>query len=97
MQQDNLIISVELCPDEPVYGGMNIRYYLQNGDYQGDAPHRGFGIEARLYDDGRLVDSCVVEDIAVKQAGVLELIELLSRNTVTPVTLRDVVEDYLSA
>lgn len=95
MRQDNLVSSAALSPGDPVLGGLVVQYYLQSSDFEGDVPHKGFGIEARLYEDGRLIDRQAVEDIAVSQDEVLGLIARISAHTVTPIVLQDVVEDYL--
>lgn len=54
-----------------------------------------YGIRTELLYDGKLTDSCEVCDVTTKKDMAAGLLELLSRNTVTPCTLKDVVEDFL--
>ena len=74
-----------------------ISYFLRSVDYSGDAPHTGFGIEARLYSGDKLIDEAAVNDVTCSQDEAIAMIGILSKNTVTPVTLKDVIEDYISA
>ena len=52
---------------------------------------RDYGVEV-CSSDG---DSDCVRGITVCREDAAELLRLLARNTVTPVTLRDVIEDWL--
>jgi hypothetical protein len=96
MQQENPISVAVLNSEDTNRGCMQVNYYLKSREYKGDAPHLGYGIEARLFLDGRMVDGCTVDDVTCKQDEMLALIDLLSRNTVTPVSLKDVIEDHLA-
>jgi hypothetical protein len=53
-----------------------------------------YGIEVALEDTGEVAS---VEDITVDETRAVRLLRLLTRGTVTPVALRDVVEDFLIA
>jgi hypothetical protein len=97
MFQENPISVAVLEPQETENGRLRISYFLKSEKFAGDAPHTGFGIEAKLYMEDELVDDVTVSDVACSQSEVTALIGLLSRNTVTPVTLRDVIEDYINA
>jgi hypothetical protein len=96
MQQENPVSIVVLNSEEIPKGRMHVSYYLRSSKYAGEAPHEGFGVEARLYQENRLIDESTVEDVTCSKDKLMALIETLSRNTVTPVTLKDVIEDYIS-
>ncbi len=51
-----------------------------------------YGVKIRDETTGRLA---VVPDVTVKIPRIDELMDLLTRNTVTPAGLRDVIEDWL--
>jgi hypothetical protein len=51
-----------------------------------------YGIQVALEDTGEVAS---VEDITVDETQAVRLLCLLTRGTVTPVALRDVVEDFL--
>lgn len=73
-------------------------YYLLTGKCRTDGitDTTTYGIKCELRQDGKLVDSSTVEDISPLQKNVENLILLLQRNSVTPVTLKDVIEDYIA-
>jgi hypothetical protein len=96
MQQENPISIAVLNPEDVKKNRMHVNYYLQSSTYAGEAPHEGFGIKAQLYHENRLIDESTIEDVTSSKDELMELIETLSRNTVTPVTLKDVIEDYIS-
>lgn len=56
-----------------------------------------YGVSVTLQREGGAVERCAIEDICCTKGGAQALLRLLCRHTVTPVTLRDVVEDYLAA
>ena len=94
MSQENPISVAVL--DAPHAGSRQMRvcYFLTSNAYSGETPHTGFDIEARLYSNDQLVDATAVADVTCSRQEAVALIELLAKNTVTPVTLKDVVEDY---
>jgi hypothetical protein len=101
MNQENPVSIAVLDPEETGNRNLRINYYLTSKNYARDEwgveePHTGYGVEVQLFIGGRQADCCKVADISVSQDEVLALIEVLSRNTVTPVSLRDVIEDYLA-
>lgn len=91
--------SAFLLPENPGAGKMEILYYLISGPYDegGSASCRTYGVEVRLMCGARAVDQDTVGDITASEKEAKELLALLCRNTVTPVTLRDVIEDRLGA
>ena len=97
MLQENPVSVAVLKSQETGNGQMHISYFIKSEEYTDDAPHKGFGIEAKLYLDGELIDDITVDDVVCSQSEAVALIELLSRNTVTPVALKYVIEDYISA
>jgi hypothetical protein len=94
MYQENPVSTVMLNPEEGK--AIQVRYCLTEEDYQGELPHAGYGVCAKLYLADKLVDESSVSDVTCSKSEMITLIEALSRNTVTPVTLRDVIEDYIS-
>ncbi len=61
------------------------------------APVWTYGIAVRFVCANGSVDETQIEDIFPDEEKTKSLLQLLAANTVTPVTLRDVVEDYLAA
>lgn len=56
----------------------------------------GYGIRIEKYDGAKLKESDEFENITSKSIEIERLFMLLSMHTVTPVALRDVLEDYLA-
>lgn len=54
-----------------------------------------FGIRTELICEGKITDKAEIEDITSVEAQAVELLNALCDNTVTPCTLKDVVEDYI--
>jgi hypothetical protein len=72
-------------------------YLLQNtSTADGYAILPVYGIRVELTNMGRLVDSAELCDVTVSIERGKYLINLLSNNTVTPVSFKDVIEDYLA-
>lgn len=61
------------------------------------APVQTYGVAVSFQATGGNAESTQVEDIGCSQTQVEDLLRLLMKNAVTPVTLRDVVEDYLAS
>lgn len=59
------------------------------------APVQAYGVAVSFVDRNGNRYEQQVNDICCSQTRVETLLELLARNKVTPVTLRDVVEDFL--
>lgn len=55
-----------------------------------------FGIRVVLSVEGKESDTSAVTDITPSKSAVLKLAALLSKNSVTPATLKDVIEDAIS-
>lgn len=89
--------SASLQPEGSGADHREIMYYLVSGPYGGDSPVQTYGVELRLMDGARVLDQDTVGDITASEKDAKALLELLCRNTVTPVTLRDVIEDRLGA
>lgn len=76
---------------------LKLAYTLIIGRYGGGElpPYTAYGVEIRLCCAGKPEETGRVEDITTCRACAEELLEKLRRNRVTPVTLRDVIEDSL--
>lgn len=61
------------------------------------APVQTYGVAVSFHATGGDVNSAQVDDISCSQKQVEDLLQSLMKNTVTPVSLRDVVEDYLAS
>lgn len=61
------------------------------------APVQTYGIAVSFQATGGDAESAQVDDISCSQMQVEDLLHLLVKHTVTPVALRDVVEDYLAS
>ena len=67
---------------------MNIQYFLLKEYFEGQEGHYGVSVEL----EGEQV---TVRQITTSCKEIRELLDLLVRGQVTPVTVRDVVEDWL--
>lgn len=78
---------------------LKIDYYVSSGFTLTDGAQRNptFGITVRLSIDGKCSDCSTIEDISPSREMVTRLVQQLADNLVTPVTLKDVVEDCLAA
>lgn len=76
---------------------LKLTYSLIIGRYGGGEipPYTAYGVEIRLCCEGKPEETARVEDITTYRARAEELLEKLRRNQVTPVTLRDVIQDSL--
>lgn len=61
------------------------------------APVQAYGVAISFRETGGTACSAQMDDISCSQTQVEDLLRLLEKNMVTPVTLRDVVEDYLAS
>lgn len=97
MYQKKKICSAYLQPETCETDLMQIDYYLtsQICASDGATPTVVYGIESESIRNGRQGSRATTLDISPNQNEVESIIEKFSRNTVTPITLRDVVEDYL--
>lgn len=75
-----------------------INYYLTKDLCMTDgAPQTDvYGIEAQISVEGIITDSSAVKDISPSLSKVQELINQLAMYQVTPITLKDVIEDYIA-
>jgi hypothetical protein len=80
--------------DSPHY---DIEYYLISDVCEGeDVPsHKAYGVEIRLCLQGKPLDINSIADITSSKEKAESLIKLFSEALVTPVTLKDVIEDTL--
>lgn len=76
---------------------LNLVYALVTGRYGGGElqPYTSYGVEIRMTRSGRPEETARVEDITTSREQAEQLLHRLRRNRVTPVTLRDVIEDTL--
>lgn len=61
------------------------------------APVQTYGVAVSFQSAGGNTEAAQIEDIGCSQTQVEDLLQLLMKNTVTPITLHDVVEDYLAS
>lgn len=73
---------------------IEIRYYLREEPF-GKPEHIGYGVTVEVCSQDAVTERSDVSDVTCDKQRMLELIETLSRNSVTPVTLMDVIEDSL--
>ncbi len=77
---------------------LSIDYYITSSKCLTDgAEHvHTFGVLANMSIDGKYAESCHIDDVSPSEETVNNLVDLLAKNGVTPVTLSDVVNDYLA-
>lgn len=78
---------------------LKIDYYVTSGLTLTDGAQGNptFGITVQLSVDGKYSDCSAVEDIFPSKEAAAQLVQQLASSFVTPVTLKDVVEDCLAA
>jgi hypothetical protein len=99
MKRESAICTAVLSTDEAEEDPFEISYYLTDGTCGTDGAQgiAVFGICAEMRCGGMLVDKCRVDDVSCKKEDVLMLIRRLAACTVTPLALRDVVEDAVAS
>lgn len=73
-----------------------VRYTLTAGLCR-VADVESYGVSVTLHRTDGADESCIIDDVCCTEAGAKSLVCLLCRHTVTPVTARDVVEDFLAS
>lgn len=73
-------------------------YYVTSGlcHTQGAENQPVFGIRLELFVEGKLSDSAIVDDVSPEKEETVKLAKLFAENEVTPISLKDVVEDCIS-
>jgi hypothetical protein len=96
LKQTELLKTAYLSPEDPT---TVLHYFLirEPKDGEGYQPYIGYGVQIHLCSHGRISEMGAASNITCSYQKAVSLIELLARNTVTPVTLDDVIEDYLGA
>ena len=77
---------------------MEIDYSVTRGESLTDGAKGApvYGIYVKLSIDGKCRESSKVEDVSPSEETVERLVQLFAKNLVTPVSLKDVVEDCLA-
>lgn len=70
------------------------RVVTTNSEFEGRRVVQ-YGIEVRMLRDG-VTESVEILDIFCNIEPVYDLLDLMKRNSVTPLTVREVVDDYLA-
>jgi orotate phosphoribosyltransferase-like protein len=76
---------------------LKVEYFVTNCVCQtiGEDQYPTYGILAKLSVDDKFEESSRIDDVSSSGEFVRKVIETLARNGVTPVTLKDVVEDIV--
>lgn len=76
---------------------LELEYYLVESGPAGedDCGDRGYGIQIIEKKSGAEVESVIFKDVFRSREETEKLVVLMAENTVTPVSLPDVLEDYL--
>jgi hypothetical protein len=97
MQQTSKISSEVFIQTESGKTPLKICYYLRNCEYHNEeGSYNAFAVGAKLFSGEELLDECKAEDVVLTQEEAFSMIGLLSRNSVTPCSLTDVIDDYLA-
>lgn len=77
---------------------LRVDYFITSGVCMTDGAGEvtTYGIRAELNADGRFMESSKVDDISPSEETVRIVIDLLAKNNVTPVALKDVIEDCVA-
>lgn len=77
---------------------LKIDYFITSGICKTDGAERitTYGIKAELSVDGKSAETSRIDDVSPSEEAVKGIIDLLANNDVTPVSLKDVVEDCVA-
>lgn len=78
---------------------LKLDYFVTSGTCQTDGAEGvpSFGIRVRRSIDGVVTESSTVDDISPSEETTMRMLQLFAKNLVTPVSLKDVVEDCLAS
>ena len=74
---------------------LDICYTMTVDDFNGSGDARVYGIKAEMFYERACIGWEEINDISNDKAYMLELLEVLCENTVTPMALKEVLEDYI--
>lgn len=84
-------------PENPLNACSLVYYLIQNPCMADESENRlVYGIRVELLEMGKLVNVSEINDITASIENGKYLLNLLSKNTVTPTGLMDVVEDFVA-
>jgi len=72
---------------------LNLEYYLLACEDENSCT---YGIQINLTKDTGETETTVIHDVLSSRTNMIELIKLFHSNSVTPVSARDVIYDYIS-
>lgn len=77
---------------------LKINYFITSGICLTDGAKQitTFGIKAELSVGGKFAEMSKIDDVSPSEETVRIIIDLLAKNNVTPVSLKDVVEDCVA-
>lgn len=78
---------------------LRVDYFLTSGACMTDGAEAVpvYGLRADLYVNGQYAESTKVDDISPLREKAAEMAKLFAENQVTPVSLKDLVEDCIAA
>ncbi|HEX2938622.1 MAG TPA: DUF6514 family protein [Ruminiclostridium sp.] len=78
---------------------LKVDYYVTNGKCRSDGADEvsTYGLKLDLYVNGKISDTVEVDDISISKEEVINLAIKFANNLVTPVSLKDVIEDCVAA
>lgn len=78
---------------------LKIDYFVTDGISLSDGaqgiPSYGIGVQLQI--DGKVSGSSKVDDVSPSKETIMRMVQLFANNLVTPLSLKDVVEDCLAA
>lgn len=97
MGASELVISKTFIDDDN--RELKIDYFVTNGNSQSDGTQGFpvFGIYVQLSVDGKCSDCSEIDDVTPCKETATQMTQLFAKNLVTPVSLKDVVEDFVAA
>lgn len=86
-------IKTVYCSGKTKHDTIELTYYITSCENKVENRIQyGAEIQVRRREE---VESCAFEDITSVKTKILEIVSILSRNSVTPATFRDILEDIL--
>lgn len=72
---------------------INLEYYLVSCESDSSCT---YGIQISMTNDSGASETAVIKDVLPTKSGMIDLIDLMYKNSVTPVSARDIIYDCIA-
>lgn len=75
---------------------MNLFYYILKKEFNSSTQSKEWGIKVEIKEDGEVKDMSSVEFVTPIKDEIINLVNIISKYDVTPISLRDVLHDIIA-